>query len=86
MSEQLKTEVFMEGVRENGTVEGHHVETYFCPLQQVLEDERGFYRFVADGGATDVEIRIRFTDLERWGWTRPCTGTSSECGADNASD
>ena len=72
MSEQtqLTREAFMQGIRADGTVDGHIVETHFCPLEQVLEDERGYYRFVADGGATDVEIRVMFSDLERWGWRR----------------
>jgi hypothetical protein len=61
---------FMDGVREDGTVEGMLVETHFCELESAYEDSRGYYRLVADAGPTDVEIRIPFTTLATWGWRR----------------
>lgn len=51
-------------IREDGTVEGVTVETYFAPITEVqfdLEDE--FIRMFMDTGATDTEARLSIQDL-----------------------
>ena len=61
-----------KGVRADGTVEGHYVETYYTPCKGIATENDGLYlRVVADNGATDIETRVLFSTLESDGWINP---------------
>lgn len=61
-----------KGVRADGTVEGHYVETYYTPCKGIATENDGLYlRVVADNGATDIETRVLFSTLESDGWITP---------------
>jgi hypothetical protein len=49
-----------EHIREDGTVEGCMVETYFLPLEYVTvtPGEDGYLSVVGDGGAINYEMRL----------------------------
>jgi hypothetical protein len=49
-----------EHIREDGTVEGCMVETYFLPLEYVTvtPGEGGYLSVVGDGGAINYEMRL----------------------------
>lgn len=56
----MATEVppnFREGIRDNGTVEGHVVETFYCHLAR-LELRMGYLAVISDDGAVDAETLI----------------------------
>lgn len=58
-----------KGVRADGTVDGHYVETYYTPCKGIATENDGLYlRVVADNGATDIETRVLFSTLESDGW------------------
>lgn len=71
MSETLTREAFEDGVREDGTVEDQMFETFYCEVESVSADERGYLRIVGDHGTYNVEIRVPFATLEGAGWKRP---------------
>jgi len=58
-----------DGVREDGTVDGHVVETYYHPFLKLIDGD-GYLRVVADGDFTDIETRIPHSFLEAAGWRK----------------
>jgi hypothetical protein len=58
-----------EGIDDDGTIidPDQGIETFFCPLEAVIEGE-GFLRIVGDNGGTNVEMRLPFAVLEQNGW------------------
>jgi hypothetical protein len=63
-----------DGVREDGTVEGHYIETYQGVCKGVFTDHRRRCLLVLiDDGATDLETRVLFETLIAEGWTPPAT-------------
>jgi hypothetical protein len=70
-----------EGVDDEGLIDDPYqrVETRYCPLEAVLEEET-YLRIIGDDGPTNVEIRVPLADLERNGWTRPSGGPSGRGG------
>lgn len=75
----LTREQLEDGIREDGTVAGEYIETWYAPLEAILSDERGFLRIQGDdgNGGMLVEIRVPFAVLERNGWARPPSPTES---------
>lgn len=62
----------LAGVREEGTVEGYYIETYYVPCKGIITDkELRVLKVVADDGATDTETRVLFETLIEDGWTPP---------------
>jgi len=60
------------GIRDNGTVEGHYIETYYTPCKGIATDDANqLVRVIADNGATDVETRVLFSTLESDGRINP---------------
>jgi len=58
-----------DGVDDNGIVEGHIVETFYCAFKDMIEGD-GYLRVVGDNDFTDVEIRIPFDLLRALGWQK----------------
>ena len=56
---------FREGIRENGTVEGHFIETIYQPLER-LELRNGYLALIMDAGGVDAETRIPLVTLRRF--------------------
>lgn len=59
----------LDGVDDDRIVEGHIVETYYCPIKGLVEAE-GYLRVVGDNDFTDVEIRIPYSVLKELGWVK----------------
>ena len=60
------------GIRDNGTVEGYYIETYYTPCKGIVTDiDNQLVRVVADNDATDIETRVLFSTLESDGWINP---------------
>lgn len=66
----IDNETFRKGIRDDGTVEGYHVETYYRPCEGIGNDD-GFLRVEIDDGATNIETRIPHDALIAAGWTPP---------------
>lgn len=66
----IDNETFHKGIREDGTVEGYLVETYYRPCEGIGNDA-GFLRVQIDDGGTDIETRIPHSALIAAGWTPP---------------
>jgi len=65
-------EAFTAKVREDGTVEGHRIETHYRPCKAIATDHKHkCVRVIADDGPTDIETRILFDTLVADGWTPP---------------
>lgn len=63
------------GVREDGTVEGWYVETYYRPCTGILTDhEHQCVRVVVDDEGYDLETRVLFSTLTSDGWIPPAAG------------
>jgi hypothetical protein len=60
---------FHAGIRDNGTVEGHRVETHYAPTKAGGCNE-DFLRIIIDVGETDIETRITYAALESMGLRR----------------
>ena len=72
MNIQQAREAFTAGVREDGTVEGHRIETYYHHCKAIATDHKmQCVRVISDSGATDIETRILFDTLVADGWTPP---------------
>ena len=54
----------MDGIRDDGTVEGRTFETYHHRLK-AISFARGYACFIGDGGPWDVEIRVPTELLEQ---------------------
>jgi hypothetical protein len=65
---------FLKGIREDGTVEGYPVETYYRPCEGIGDDD-GFLRVQIDDDATDIETRIPHSALIAAGWAKERVGT-----------
>lgn len=66
----MSTEIHIkEGIDSDGIIEDLEVETYYAPLEKLIEAE-GFLRVIADNGFTDVETRIPYSRLGMMGWTK----------------
>lgn len=63
--ESRTTEVpanFREGIAEDGTIEGHVIETWYRPLER-LELRNGYLAVISDDGGVDAETRIPLSML-----------------------
>jgi hypothetical protein len=59
-------------IRKDGTIDDTVVETYYEPLQNVIQvPKKEYIRLQCDAGAVDSETRIAYITLEALGWTRP---------------
>lgn len=61
------TRMHSEGIRDDGTVEGVVIETFFSPLEYVryAPGTDGYVRFVSDGPGYHQETRMAATDVVR---------------------
>lgn len=66
----MNNDAFRKGIREDGTVEGYAIETYYLPCKGVGDDEAGFLRVLIDDNATDVETRVPHSALISAGWVK----------------
>lgn len=58
------------GIDSDRIVEDLEVETYYAPLEELIEAE-GFLRVIGDvNDFTNVEIRIPHAELEKLGWQK----------------
>jgi len=69
MSEESKPSKYLAGIRKDGTVEGHIVETHYLPCKGARGDD-GFLRVIADGNGYDIETRITDETLTACGYVR----------------
>jgi hypothetical protein len=60
---------FLKGIREDGTVEGYPIETYYRPCEGIGDDD-GFLRVQIDDDATDIETRVPHSALIAAGWVK----------------
>jgi hypothetical protein len=61
-----------DGVREDGTVEGWYVETFYAQCQGILTDRaKQYVRVICELDGYDVETRVLFETLIADGWTPP---------------
>jgi hypothetical protein len=60
---------FLKGIREDGTVEGYPIETYYRPCEGIGDDD-GFLRVQIDDDATDIETRVPHSALIAAGWAK----------------
>jgi hypothetical protein len=67
---QINNVAFRKGIRDDGTVEGYAVETYYLPCKAVGYDDAGFLRVLIDDNVTDVETRIHHDALVAAGWVK----------------
>ena len=56
---------FREGINQDGTVDGHVIETYYKPLER-LELRGGYVAVITDDGVFDGETRIPLTLLREF--------------------
>jgi hypothetical protein len=66
---EIDNATFHKGIREDGTVEGYPVETYYRPCEGIGDDD-GFLRVQIDDDATDIETRVPHCALIAAGWTK----------------
>jgi hypothetical protein len=66
---EIDNATFHKGIREDGTVEGYPVETYYRPCEGIGDDD-GFLRVQIDDDATDIETRIPHSALIAAGWVK----------------
>lgn len=69
MSDAKARPELLEGIREDGTVEGCFVETHYQPCE-TIEPRAGYLCVRSDAGGVDAETRITFAALRRAGFTR----------------
>jgi hypothetical protein len=69
---------FLKGVREDGTVEGYSIQTYYAQCEGIGDDD-GFLRVEIDDGITNIETRVPHSALIAAGWVKtPKKGESNE--------
>lgn len=57
------------GVGDDRIIGDLDVETYYCPLEILIEGD-GYFRFIGDNDFTNVEIRVPFDKLKELGWSK----------------
>ena len=63
-------------IRQDGTVDDQHIETYYCPPEDIETVDEGHYlRVFVDGPGYNIETRLPYEWLIAEGWTPP--GTSA---------
>lgn len=82
----IDNEAFLKGVREDGTVEGYAVETFYLPCISVGDDDAGFLRVLIDDNATDVETRVPHSALIAAGWVKAAGAKATDCGCADQRD
>ncbi len=58
------------GILDDGTIEGHAVETYYKPIERLWLDESGILHIAGDDGPFDFEVRLLPETLRNFGFVR----------------
>jgi hypothetical protein len=73
------SDIDKDGIDSDGIVEDLDVETYYAPLDSLIEAD-DYLRVIADNGFTDVETRIPYSALEEMGWKRAASHPGADGG------